>query len=74
MEIHKILDLTLKDLEKIADFQDSDKQNIKKIQIITTKERILHICRDQPTHLHIDSIRSASIKIKGIWFELIKSD
>lgn len=74
MEVHKILDLTLKDLEKIADLQDSEKESIDRIQIITTKEKILNICRDQPTHLHINSIRSARIKIKGIWFELIKSD
>lgn len=66
-------DLSMRDLEKIASYHAREKKLVYRIQLKTTKERILIICRDEPTHTHIDKIRSASIYVDGVWFELIKS-
>lgn len=69
-----IHDLTTKDLEKIANMHKKGKGLIERIMIKTTKDCILRICRDKETHSKIDTIRSASIQVKGVWFELIKKD
>lgn len=66
-----IPDLSLHDLEKIAKTHKCEKNFVNKIQVVTTKERVLNICRDEPTRKNIDIIRSASIKVDGIWFELL---
>ena len=66
-----IPDLNIHDLEKIAKTHKSEKNFVNKIQIYTTRERVLNICRDEPTLKNIDIIRSASIKVDGIWFELM---
>lgn len=66
-------DLSTKDLEEISSFHSKEKKFVDRIQLKTTKERILHICKDEPTHKNIDIIHSASININGVWFELIKS-
>lgn len=66
-------DLTTKDLERIAKLHSKEASFIDKIELKTTKERILHICRDETTHNYIDLIRSASICVNGVWFELIKT-
>lgn len=65
-------DLSIKDLERISSFHSKEKNLVDKIQVKTTKDRILLICRDEPTHANIDVIRSASIQVNGVWFELIK--
>lgn len=66
-------DLSTKDLEKIASFHSKEREFVNRIQLKTTKERILRICKDEPTRKNIDIIHSASIKIDGVWFELIIS-
>lgn len=67
-------DLTLNDLKEIARIESKKKGLVNRIQINTTKESILKICRDEATHSKIDIIRSASIQVSGVWFELINKD
>lgn len=69
-----IHDLTTKDLEEIARLHKKGKGLIYRITINTTKDCILRICRDKETHSRIDVIRSASINVKGVWFELINKN
>ena len=69
-----IHDLTTKDLEEIARLHKKGKGLIDRVRIKTTSECMLKICRDEHTHSKIDTIRSASIQVKGVWFELIKKD
>lgn len=69
-----IKNLTREDLVEIAMQNKKGKSLVDRIQIMTTKQCILKICRDEPTHKNIDIIRSASIQVKGVWFELIASE
>lgn len=66
-----IPDLSMRDLKMMAKKHKSNKGMINKIQVHTTKERVLLLCRDEPTHKNIDILRSAWIKVEGIWFELM---
>lgn len=67
--------ITSKDLEAIAWElkKERSKDAIIKVQVNATANDILRICRDEPTHKHIDTIRSATIDIHGVRFELVKS-
>lgn len=64
-------ELTLYDLREIATRMRKFEPDIKKIVVHASKMDVLKICRDEQTHKHIDVIRSASIDIDNIRFELI---
>lgn len=66
--------VTYRDLQQMAAVHKRERKEVKKIELFATKEEILRICTDEATHKHINRIRSATIDVDNVRFELIKKD
>lgn len=67
-------EITIGDLKEMSVRLRKFSKEVIRVKVKATKQDIMKICRDHPTHQHIDVINSATIDINGVRFELVKID
>ena len=70
----KVQEISLWDLQEMATRLRKFSKEVIRVRVKARKQDILRICKDEHTHKHIDVIRSATIDINGVRFELVKID